>query len=340
MNDGTRIESAMGSADVVPTKSDFLAFQDDFFKSLERAQKSVNTIKNYRTDLNCFNNFLNEKSKDMVVQEFNPTNVEEYASYLDGKYPSSNSRRRRVQTLRIFFDFLLNREVFRENPIKKITPSPKFLDIPRPTSMNHIITLWDHLFKEGQTSDLFQSLLSYRNMVIFLLVYGGGLKVSELSSLKKEHLFLGKNPRVMIIPPKRDPYTIPLHPLFTNVHEKYIKLFSRVQKETNSNNFYDRFDQEFKEVLFNANHYRILAGGISPRGLEIIFEELRKKLKIELTPKSLRQSCIFKWIHQKLPESQIKEWMGVAPSYSLKTYYELSENHIFHENFMDQVSIS
>ncbi|MBF0299704.1 MAG: site-specific integrase [Oligoflexia bacterium] len=336
MSDSTKIESDV----VVTIKNDFISFQDDFFKSLEKAQKSTNTIKNYKTDLNCFNNFLIEKSKNTLIHDFNPINVEEYALYLDNKYPSSNSRRRRVQTLRIFFDFLLNNNVFKENPIKKITPSPKFLDIPRPTPLPHIITLWNHLFNEGQTNDLFQSLLSYRNLVIFILVYSGGLKVSELSLLKKEHLFLGKNPRVMVIPPKRDPYTIPLHPLFNLIHEKYVKLFSRVQKETNSNNFYDRFEEEFKEVLFNANHYRILAGGISPRGLEIIFEELRKKLKIELTPKSLRQSCIFKWIHLKYPESQIKEWMGVAPSYSLKTYYELAEKHLYNESFMDHVSLS
>ena len=59
-------------------------------------------------------------------------------------------------------------------------------------------------------------------------------------------------------------------------------------------------DIEFNNFLFNANPYKILSGSLSARGIEIIFKEYSKKLKIEMTAKKLRQSCIFKWISKNI----------------------------------------
>ncbi|MFI5391555.1 MAG: hypothetical protein ACHQYQ_09350, partial [Bacteriovoracales bacterium] len=55
---------------------------------------------------------------------------------------------------------------------------------------------------------------------------------------------------------------------------------------------------------------------------------------IEITPKNLRQSCIFKWLHQEHSEDLIKEWMGVAPSYSLKIYQDLMEKNYYNDDFL------
>jgi hypothetical protein len=41
-----------------------------------------------------------------------------------------------------------------------------------------------------------------------------------------------------------------------------------------------------------------------------------------MTAKSLRQSCIFKWLNQNINHTTIKEWLGVTPSYSLELYLE------------------
>ncbi|MBF0209214.1 MAG: site-specific integrase [Oligoflexia bacterium] len=327
-----------------------LSLEKEFFNSLVLTKKSANTIKNYRTDLNCFNQFLEKRQHLPCINNFGLQQVEEYAYFLEERYTSTNSRRRRVQTLRIFFDFLLSKTVVRENPVKKISPCPKFLDVPRPASLEHIQTMFTYLKNESvvttSASTVFPSLLACRNLVIVMLIYGQGLKVSELSQLQKRHLFLGKGPRVMINPPKRDPYTIPLQDVFVQVYNQYQKLFNRVLKEQkivnpksnanlNNNNIHNNFDS----LLFNANHYRILAGGLSPRGLEIIFEDLKKKLNIEITPKSLRQACIFKWIAQKHPSTQIKEWLGVAPTYSLEPYLKLSSknSYNYNDNFIYQL---
>lgn len=309
-----------------------LDLQLEFYNGLREKGRSTNTLKNYKTDLDCFNSYLMSHKKALDINDFDLEQVKLYGHYLDNKYSSDNSRRRRVQALRMFFDFLIEKMLFTNNPVRKLPTSPKFLDIPRPTSFVDIKTLWQYLLEEEQSHGQMVSLLAKRNQIMLLLIFGGALKVSDLTNLKMDQIILPKNdqdlPRVLIEPDKRDPYTIILPKIFTPVFQEYEKKLSQVKK-------LNHFD--FNKVLFNANPYRILSGGLSPRGIEIIFEELRKKLMIELTPKSLRQACIFKWLKDRHSDGLIKEWMGVAPSYSLKLYKDHLTQHIYNDGFLNEL---
>jgi site-specific recombinase XerC len=172
------------------------------------------------------------------------------------------------------------------------------------------------------------AILSRRNQVITLLIFGGGLKVSDLQHISHQSLTLGDRPHVMVTPKRRDPYTIELPKIFTEVYENYYQLLEQAKQSQGI---------EFDHILFNANPYKILSGGLSSRGLEMIFEDLRKKLLIQVTPKSLRQACIFNWLHQKIPDGVIKEWLGLAPSYSLKLYKEHMFKHIYSDEFIAEL---
>ncbi|ATH08166.1 hypothetical protein BIY24_09460 [Halobacteriovorax marinus] len=303
--------------------------QNNFFSKLKAMGRSQNTLKNYKTDLDCFNQYLIKNEGETDITNFGMPQVQHYGQYLEKKYSSDNSRRRRVQALRIFFDYLVEENLFESNPVRKLPTSPKFLDIPRPTPFIDVKTLWVSLLEEATSNNEMNALIARRNQIVMLLIYGAGLKVSDLSKLKTSNIFLeSETPRVLISHPKRDPYTIALPKIFTQVFEEYILKLSDMKIKSSIN---------FDELLFNANPYRILSGSLSPRGLEVIFEEYRKKLQITLTPKSLRQACIFKWLHQEHDETSIKEWMGVAPTYSLKLYKEHMNNYIYNENFLGEL---
>ena len=107
-------------------------WQQEFFRHLEESGRSLNTLKNYRTDIDCFNRYLLERQNSLDMLDFNSQKVLEYGEYICQKYGSNNSRRRRVQALRIFFDFLVQKKLYRENPVRKLPTEPKFLDIPGP----------------------------------------------------------------------------------------------------------------------------------------------------------------------------------------------------------------
>ena len=89
---------------------------------------------------------------------------------------------------------------------------------------------------------------------------------------------------------KRDPYTVELPHYLTELFEQYLTELRRQQIQNSLH---------FTNVFFNANPYRILSGGLSPRGIEIIFEELKgNKIDRERNPKEApRVSLICRWIN-------------------------------------------
>ncbi len=288
--------------------------QQEFLKLLQHQGKSFNTVKNYKADLQCFNTFLIDKQKNLKFKSFTTTQVNEYSQYLGNKYNSSNSVRRRVQALRLFFDFLMGQNLFPDNPLKKMAVSPKVLDNPNPTLFPEVIKTYQLLLKRVAASEGITKLVHQRNIVVFHLIYGAGLKVSDMAKLSMGNILKDKNGyRVMVDHPKRDPYSIPLPEIFKNDFLAYREAYQTMLRNQ---------DLEVEELLFNANPYRILSGGLSPRGIELSFEDLRKELKSEMTAKSLRQSCIMKWLNMNINHTTIKEWMGVTPGYSLELYVE------------------
>lgn len=288
--------------------------QHEFLELLTKQGKSFNTVKNYRADLQCFNNFLITKQQHLKIRSFTSLQVQEYAHYLDQKYQSSNSVRRRVQALRLFFDYLLGQDLFPENPLKKMAVSPKVLDNPGPTPFPEVLKTYRLLKEREKSNEGLAQLVHSRNVIIFHLIYGAGLKVSDLAKLSFESILKDKhNYRVLVEHPKRDPYSIPLPTSFNPDFQFYKELRTTYLKNQGI---------EIDELLFNANPYKILSGGLSPRGTELFFEELRRQLKSEITAKSLRQSCIFKWLNMNINHATIKEWLGVTPNYSMELYLE------------------
>ena len=329
MNTNTTESTVQTPVSSAPLNPELFELQQEFYRNLKTQGKSQNTLKNYKTDLDCFNFYLNTEYASVEVKNFDQALVTNYGKYLENKYSSDNSRRRRVQALRIFFDFLLNKSLVSSNPVRKLPTSPKFLDIPRPTPFIDVKTLWTYLVEESHSQDKIQELLSKRNQILFLLIFGAGLKVSDLSELKMSDITISNGEaRVLIRHPKRDAYTVVLPKIFEKVFADYLAILDEMKAKSQIT---------FDNLLFYANPYRIISGGLSPRGIEIIFEDYRNKLMITLTPKSLRQACIFKWIQQEKSVTLIKEWLGLAPSYDLKLYLEHAPNFLYNEEILEDI---
>ncbi len=296
---------------------DLSIYQLEFMQELAKQGKSANTIKNYRTDLNIFKKFLASKGRLYILNEVKTTEVLEYGKFLNDKYNSPNSIRRRVQALRIFFDYLIAQGICDENPIKKMLVAPKVVDLPKPTPHNTVIDLFEYLSLQVAQSRDFEQLLAQRNLVLFALIYGCGLKVSDVERVDAAHVFLqDQNSRIIITPDKRDPYTVVIPQVYEEEFEKYFSMLESFKKR-------DRID--FEQLLFNANPFKILSGGLSSRGIEVIFKHISGQLKTPITAKELRQACIFKWMVQGVRPTRIKEWMNVQPQYSLTPYQDLLE---------------
>jgi len=76
--------------------AELFALEQEFYLNLRTQGKSLNTLKNYKTDLDCFNYYLNNEYASTEVKNFDQALVSNYGQYLEKKYSSDNSRRRRV----------------------------------------------------------------------------------------------------------------------------------------------------------------------------------------------------------------------------------------------------
>jgi site-specific recombinase XerD len=284
--------------------------QHNFLQGLTEQGKSVNTIKNYKADLSIFNKFLIKQQQSLEFKQFTSHQAQEFAHYLERHYTASNSIRRRIQTLRLYFDYLVSMNLMHSNPIKKVASAPKFLDHPKPIAFHLIQKAVSELEAEIKSKDSLQKLIPLRNLVIIHLIYGAGLKVSDLEKLKKGHINLSKtNPRVLITPNKRDPYSVPLMNSSIKLITKYLKLRELLQKTTRD-----------EPLLFNANAYQIMSSGMSARGIELVFKQYARAFGEGFNAKNLRQACIIRWLLQDKSITNIKEWMGVEPNYSMSLY--------------------
>jgi len=299
------------------------------FLTMARAKgRSDNSLKCYRLDFEVFNKFLINQ-KENKVDNFNTFVIKEFEHFLEKKYSNINSIRRKLQTLRLFFDYLVEKDIYHENPIKKIASAPKSILPPVPTKYPDIFMIDNYLKAtiENSSSKL-EHLIALRNRTIFILIYECCLNVASISGVESDDLFLGPNPRIMIRPKKRDPYTIPIPAQYNTFLTSYLDHLKAYQNE--------KF--QFKELLFYANSHTVLKGSLSPRGIENLCKNISNHLSIKMTPKSLRQSGILKWILNDTPEATLKEWLGVAPTYNFNIYKKyISDQKEDESNFKDHL---
>jgi site-specific recombinase XerD len=289
-------------------------WEQTFLRSLKLKGKSPNSLKSYRLDFQCLHDFLAEKQNKNSLEDFNAQTLRNFEHFLSEKYSNINSIRRKVQTLRLFFDYLVQKKQYPENPIKKLIIAPKSVYPPTPLSPLEVIVLLESSFISEEKDELeIQKFNRYRNLILFILIYDTGLKISDLTRLKKKDLLLNHDSsqaRILVSPPKRDPYTIPISPEYFEFIISYLDLL----KTTST---------RFSQLFFNSNAYKILSGGISARGIENIFNNWSEVSQVKVTPKTLRQTCVMNWLKKEKTQSQIKEWLGLSPSYSLDAYTKL-----------------
>ncbi|MEN8153065.1 MAG: site-specific tyrosine recombinase/integron integrase [Acidobacteriota bacterium] len=156
---------------------------------------SPNTIKAYRQDIEQFINWFEENGVPLSRD-----NIKDFLSdiYMNTRNKSTLSRK--IYAVRSFFQFLLNNGRIDKNPFDVISVPKIEKKLPKILTENEMAGFLDKL-PEG-------SILEIRNKAIFELLYASGLRVSELTNLKKENInfrerlirVFGKGKKVRIVP--------------------------------------------------------------------------------------------------------------------------------------------
>lgn len=142
-----------------------MAITERYQRSLKRKNYSPYTIKNYMNRIDHFLLWLRVPLEQTTRRE-----IGAYVDRLLRKHLSSKTIICHLQTLHLFFDYLIEEEnIVMENPIRKIS-----MRLPKPLP---------RCLKDSHTDRLFTIIKDARDKAMFMLMLRSGLRVEEVARL-------------------------------------------------------------------------------------------------------------------------------------------------------------
>lgn len=208
---------------------------------------SPNTIKAYRQDIDQFLVFFDYSLSDLSRDKIR--------DFLSSLYITSNNRStvsRKIYAIRSFFHYLIQQGKAEKNPMDLISIPKAEKKLPEILTEDEMIRFLDQLPGE--------SLSEIRNKALFELFYASGLRLSELTNLRRENInfderlvrVLGKGNKERIVPFNRKA---------GEILKEYILLSDK------------QYKKESEYIFLNLNGKKI-----SDRGVEKIVKEVFKKI--------------------------------------------------------------
>ncbi|MBI5282575.1 MAG: tyrosine-type recombinase/integrase [Candidatus Solibacter usitatus] len=157
-----------------------------YLDSLRRESASVHTLRGYQTDLHQFLDYFSRPGlTPPPLQDFDQLLLREWLAHLHTQNLSRPTIRRKLAAVRALFDYCLRQGAVTINRAKLLT-TPKM-----PRQLPAVPT-------EQQTNSLIDSIAAgklerphpQRDLAIFELLYGCGLRISELTGLNLDDLDL------------------------------------------------------------------------------------------------------------------------------------------------------
>ena len=155
---------------------------------------SEHTLRNYLSDLEQFYDFLcpidaNGNRRAIDIKRIDHLTIREYLSKLYQEKRKKTSIARKLATLRTFFKFLCREQVLELNPAKLVSSPRLEKKLPKVLAVDDVIRFIE-------TPDL-ETVLGKRDRAILEMLYGTGVRVSELVKLDLRDIdFRGRTIRV------------------------------------------------------------------------------------------------------------------------------------------------
>ncbi len=272
-----------------------------FIGYLEGTQKSKNTIKNYRLDLQSFQDFINrtQKLKSKNLSELTSADLEAFHNYLKMNRLKTNTRRRKLLTLRRFLRYHTQRKKLPLDVGVSLLAPEKVERIPYIVSLAELIEKIRALPHETE--------LDSRNRALLWTLAETGCLVSEVSKMKFQDWeenkvrITGKLARELSVSSELS-YTISL------LQEKSLK--------------------KNASIFLGFNKFGSMGAPITPRGVELLVRLYAERLGFsKMTPRTFRHSAVLYWFQSKVKKEEIKRRLGLKTEYAFRVYESLFKSN-------------
>jgi integrase/recombinase XerD len=143
---------------------------------------SLNTLEAYRRDIESYGAFVN--GLRVSLQSATTDHIRQYLDYLHGQGMARTTAARRLSAVRQFHRFLYSEGLASENPSTVVRSPRKTNPLPRILSYGDIEALFQAAREMAATSEGTARFRAERLLCLLEILYGTGLRVSELVGLK------------------------------------------------------------------------------------------------------------------------------------------------------------
>jgi len=153
---------------------------DRFLDELRRENASAHTVRNYASDLQQFLDYFTIDNTPPSVEQIDMLAIREWLGHLFEQRLTAVSMRRKLAAVRSLFKYLTREGAVANNPARRMrTPkAPKSLPVVMTAEQTN--TMVDAI---PRTADDLDRPFPARDLAIFELLYGCGLRISELVGL-------------------------------------------------------------------------------------------------------------------------------------------------------------
>ena len=274
------------------------------YLKLERGL-SINSIKSYEYDLNLFKNFIVSNQISETPISCKPDTLKDYL-YNNLSNKKSRSQARSISALKSYFNYLIFEGHIQKSPISDIE-SPK-LEKKLPEVLTE--TEITKLIESYNLNDNF----GQRNRTIIEVLYGTGIRVSELINLKLSNIFFKEN--IMKITGKGNKERfVPIG----NIALSEIKVYLKIRNKKN-------IDSKFSDIVFLNRYGR----GLTRSMIFKIISDSYKRVGLDkkISPHTLRHSFATHLLKNGADLRTIQLILGHESITTTEIYTHLDTNHL------------
>jgi len=268
---------------------------------------SEKTVKSYKTDLSFFLQHLKEyKNKSINFSDLERLDQSDLTSWFYKRINNGISHRsnaRSLSSIKSFLHFLIKKKIIKYSLFMRIK-GPKFnSNLPRPLSHNQVSKIFKNIVENKQ------KWVGMRDLSIILLMWGYGLRISEVLNLKLSDLqsndlsIFGKGKKTRLIPIAEE-----------------VSMFLK---------------QMIKKCPFEFDENNFIFVGIRGKKLkaEIIQKEIRRlrnsfMLPDNTTPHSLRHTFATELLENMVDLRVIQEILGHSSLSTTQKYTKVSSDRL------------
>ncbi len=276
---------------------------------------SEHTQRGYLSELRFFLIFLAKHKGDLVSTNILAncilSDFRSYIAHRASKGSSNISRGRSISSLKNFYHWLDKQGILHNPQIELMTAPKKPKRLPKTIELDHVFKILSEL-RTGEYKEDWQNL---RDVALFTLLYGTGLRIAEALSINVGDLGKDTQDHVTVMGKRKKERQVPLIPVVRQALNYYQEqcpyLFEKMDKE---------------EPFFVGARGARLHAGVAQRNIK----NLRRQLQMpeNITPHAFRHSFASHLLNRGVNLRIIQELLGHESLTSTQVYTELSLDHI------------